>query len=128
MIKEGILLMVKTDVLPEIEAEWNNWYDNQHIINRLNIPGFLSVRRFVAIEGEPKYLTLYELASVDVLTSEPYLKLRDWEASLSPTSFEAITLNLPNFSRCLYKQIYPEQGQYQIPNTRIIFVVGHDVP
>jgi hypothetical protein len=120
--------MVRTDILPEIEAEWNHWYDTQHIPNRLSINGFISARRFVAIEGEPKYLTLYDLTSIQVLTSEAYIKLRDREASLPADSFEAITHKLPNFSRGVYRQIYPEQGEYRAPNTTIIFAVGHDVP
>jgi hypothetical protein len=129
MTKERILLMVGIGVVPtEIEAEWNNWYDSQHIACRLRIPGFISARRFVKIEGEYKYLTLYDLISVDVLTSEAYIKLRDREASLPPDSFEAITRNLPNFFRGVYKQIYPGQGEYQIPDTEIIFAIGHDVP
>jgi hypothetical protein len=129
MTKKRILLIVKIgDVPPEIETEWNKWYDTVHIPNRLNKLGFLSARRFIAIEGEYKYLTLYELNSIDALTSEAYLKLRDWEASLPPDSFEAITPNLPNCSRGIYEQIYPEQKEYQIPNTEILFAVGHDVP
>jgi hypothetical protein len=129
MTKKRILLMVRIgDVPPEIEGEWNKWYDTEHIPNRLNKPGFLSVRRFKAIEGEFKYLTLYDLNSINALTSEAYLKLRDWEASLPPDSFEAITPKLPGCSRGIYEQIYPEQEDYQIPNTEILFAVGHDVP
>lgn len=116
------------NVPPEIEGEWNKWYDAEHIPNRLNKPGFLSVRRFIAIEGEYKYLTLYDLSSLDALTSEAYLKLRDWEASLPPESFEAITPRLPDCSRGIYEQIFPEQSEYQMPNTEILFAVGHDVP
>jgi hypothetical protein len=129
MTKKRILLMVRIgDVPPEIEAEWNKWYDTEHIPNRLNKPGFLSARRFIAIEGEYKYLTLYDLNSLDALTSEAYLKLRDWEASLPPESFEAMTPRLPDCSRGIYEQIYPEQEEYQIPNTEVLFAVGHDVP
>ncbi len=129
MTEKRILLMVRIgDVPPEIEGEWNKWYDTEHIPNRLNKPGFLSVRRFIAIEGEYKYLTLYDLNSPDALTSEAYLKLRDWEASLPPESFEAITPKLPNCSRGIYEQICPEGEEYQIPNTEILFAVGHDVP
>jgi len=129
MTKQLILLMVRIgDVPPEIEGEWNKWYDTEHIPNRLNIPGFLSARRFIAIEGEYKYLTLYDLNSIDALTSEAYLKLRDWEASLPPESFEAITPKLPNCSRSIHEQIFPERSEYQIPNTEILFAIGHDVP
>lgn len=140
MAKRGVLI-VKTDVFQEIETDWNNWYDTKHIPARLNTGlGFLAARRFVAIErelkyapttkGEPKYLTVYDLASVNVLISKAYLKLLEREASLPPGSFEAITKpnRLPNFFRGLYEQIYPEQGEYQPPDTRIIFAVGIDVP
>ena len=116
------------DILPEIENDWNNWYNSKHIPSRLNIPGFLSARRFVAVDGDPKYMTIYDLADVHVLKSEAYLKLRDKEAALPSGSFEAITPTLPNYSRGLYEQIYPEQGEYQIPNTEFLFVVGLDVP
>jgi hypothetical protein len=133
MTQKRILLMVRIGDVPKgIEAEWNNWYDTQHIPHRLNISGFISARRFVEIgsesKGGHKYLTLYDLSSVDVLTSEAYLKLRDWEASLSPDSFEAITPKLPTFARGIYEQIYPGQGEYEIPDTEILFTIGHDVP
>jgi len=129
MAEKKILMMVRTDVPPEIESGWNKWYDTTHIPERLNnAPGFLSARRFVTVDDAPKYLTLYDLASIDALTSPAYLKIRDREASLPADSFEAITLTLPNFSRRLFEQIYPEEGEYRIPRTEMIFVVGHDVP
>lgn len=129
MGKKHVLLMVRIgDVPGEIEREWNRWYDTTHIPNRLSKPGFLSVRRFFAIWGEYKYLTLYDLESIEGLTSEAYQKLREWEASLPPKSFEAITLKLPNFSRGVYEQIYPEQEEHKMPNTQFLFTIGHDVP
>jgi len=123
--------MVRIGEVPKgIEGEWNNWYNTKHIPNRLNKPGFISVRRFAAIWGEYKYLTLYDLTNVDALTSDLYLKLRDWEASLPTESFEAITLKLPKFSRGTYEQIfaYPGPGEYRSPDAEILFTVGHDVP
>jgi hypothetical protein len=126
--KRALLIVRIADVPMEIEKEWNRWYDTTHIPNRLSKPGFLSVRRFLAIWGEYKYLTVYELDSAEALRSEAYLKLREWEASLSPDSFEKITPQLAGFSRGVYEQIYPEQGGYQIPDTEIIFTIGHDVP
>jgi len=127
------------EVPPKIEAEWNKWYDTQHIPSRLNLPGFISARRFVVTKGEPKhlalpdlspepkYLTLYDLASVDALGNEAYLNLLKKEASLPADRFEVITPRLPNFSRGVYEQIYPEQGEYQVPNTEVVFAVGHDM-
>lgn len=133
MTKKRALLLVRIGEVPtEIEAEWNNWYDNRHLPSRLSNPGFVGARRFAVIggesKGEYKYLTLSELENVDALTGENYLKLRDREASLPKDSFEAIILKLPNLARGVYEQIYPERGEYQIPNTEILLAVGHDVP
>ena len=129
MTKDRVSMMFRADVSPEIEAGWNNWH-NKHLTDRLNIPGIISGRRFRSIHDEPKYMVIYDYTSVDVLTSEAYLQLRDGEGTLPPDSFEAITMQqkLPNSCRSLYKQIYPEQGEYRVPNTEFILAIGHDVP
>jgi hypothetical protein len=67
------LLLVAIDVDPRHEAELNRWYDEEHIAERMAIPGFLRARRFVAVEGRPRYLALYDLASPAVLESAAYL-------------------------------------------------------
>lgn len=66
------LLLVMMDVDPEHEEEFNRWYNEEHVPERLSIPGFISGRRFRAIEGSPKYLALYELESPEVLDSDVY--------------------------------------------------------
>ena len=68
------LLLTMTEPRPDQEAEFNAWYDSEHIVERLSIPGFLSARRWVADvkPGEGKYLATYELVSPDVLWSEAY--------------------------------------------------------
>lgn len=62
---------------PADEAAFNAWYDEEHVPLRLATPGFLSGRRYRAISDSdsPRYLALYDLTSVDVLQSEPYLRL-----------------------------------------------------
>ncbi len=137
MSKKNAVIMVKLDPPAQKEAEWNNWYNNKHIPDRLAIPGFNAVRRFVQIEGrppgfaiagEPKYLSLYELSDVSVVKGELYTKLREKETSMPPNSFESITLKLPKFARGIYEQINPPEGGYKPPRTQFLFVVGHEVP
>jgi len=67
------LLMVWTDIDPEFEAEFNNWYDEEHLPRLLDVPGFLSAGRYVAVKGAPKYLAMYELEDHNVLRSTAYL-------------------------------------------------------
>ncbi|MFC1982473.1 hypothetical protein ACFLV5_01605 [Chloroflexota bacterium] len=129
MAEKSALMMIRLGAPPEREEEWNDWLNNVHIPSRLdNMPGILAVRRFTALEGEPKYLNLWELANADAPTSEGYGKLREKEDLMPPDSFEVITRGIPQFSREVYEQIYPEQGEYQMPDTQFVLVVGHDVP
>lgn len=67
------LLMLWTDVDPEYEAEFNRWYDEEHIAHLLSVPGFLSAGRYVALKGGPKYLAMYELEAPGVLRTAAFL-------------------------------------------------------
>jgi hypothetical protein len=69
------LLLTMTESPPAMEEEFNAWYDDEHLPERLAITGFRSARRWVAdvAPGEGKYLATYELDSPAVLTSAEYL-------------------------------------------------------
>lgn len=69
------LLLFTTDIAPALEDEFNRWYEEEHLPERRAIPGFLSARRYRAIEGGPRYLALYDLESPEVLQSLPYLRI-----------------------------------------------------
>ena len=74
MNRRGLLLTM-TEPPPEMDEEFNAWYDTEHLPERLSIPGFRSARRWVAEggPGEGRYLATYELDSADVLASPQYL-------------------------------------------------------
>lgn len=69
------LLLTLTEPPPAMEEEFNAWYDEEHLAERLAIPGFRSATRWVADvpAGLGKYLATYELDSVEVLSSPAYL-------------------------------------------------------
>ena len=69
------LMLVMMEIDPETEEEFNRWYDQEHLPERLSAPGFLGGRRFKAVEGTPKYLALYELDSPGAVYSDAYLKM-----------------------------------------------------
>lgn len=69
------LLLAMMDVDPAHEEEFNRWYNEEHFPDRVNCPGFLSGRRFMAVDGTPKYLALYDLESPDVIKSEAYREI-----------------------------------------------------
>ena len=75
-MKQLGLLLTMTEPTQAMEEEFNAWYDTEHIVERLAIPGFISARRWVyprAKPGSGKYLATYELTGTDVLTAPEYL-------------------------------------------------------
>src|SRR5271156_579854 len=96
------LLAVWTGIAPEAEAEFNEWYNTEHIPQLLGVPGFLSGRRYQAVDGKPKYLALYELADENVLKCEAFLKVRE-----HPTEWTRRMLPLfRNSQRGVFRQIF----------------------
>ena len=66
------MLLTSMDIDASDEAEFNRWYDREHLLERVAIDGFLEARRYVAHQGSPKYLCLYSTATFDVLDSSAY--------------------------------------------------------
>src|SRR6267378_1469196 len=66
------MLLTSMDIHASDEAEFNRWYDREHLLERVAIEGFLESRRYVAHEASPKYLSLYSTESFDVLDSLAY--------------------------------------------------------
>jgi hypothetical protein len=66
------MLLTSMDIDPADEADFNRWYDREHLEERVAIDGFLEARRYVAHEGKPKYLSLYSTATFEVLESPAY--------------------------------------------------------
>jgi hypothetical protein len=78
MTKDGRkhLLLVMLDVDPSVdEDDFNRWYFEEHVAERLSCPGFLSARRFKVVEGQPRYLAIYELEGPEALQTEQYLEM-----------------------------------------------------
>ena len=102
---DGILL-VFSDVAPEHDEEFNRWYNKEHLPERLSIPGVLDAARYEAVQGGPKYLACYELASSDAWYSDGWQKWlknpTEWSKRMSPSVIGTA------YIRNLYKRIYPQ--------------------
>lgn len=66
------MLLTSMDIDPADEAEFNRWYDREHLEERVAIDGFLEARRYVARNASPKYLCLYSTTTIEVLESPAY--------------------------------------------------------
>jgi hypothetical protein len=64
---------VMLDIDPTIDdREFNTWYFEEHIAERLSCPGFISARRFEAVEGSPRFLAIYDLEGPEALQTPEY--------------------------------------------------------
>jgi hypothetical protein len=66
------MLLTSMDIDAADEAEFNRWYDDEHLEERVAIDGFLEARRYVAHQASPKYLCLYSTSTIEVLNSPAY--------------------------------------------------------
>ena len=66
------MLLTSMNIDAAHEAEFNRWYDREHLEERVAIDGFLEARRYVAHDGNPKYLSLYSTETFAVLDSPAY--------------------------------------------------------
>ena len=85
------LLVVTAEVDPEVEAEWNRWYDAVHVPDVLACPGVRGGRRYVSAgdvsesdRGRTErsrrriYTTIYELDSPEVTATAQFQAMRGW--------------------------------------------------
>jgi hypothetical protein len=89
------MLVVFNEVKPADERDFNEWYNREHIDERVNLPGFRRARRYVAVRATPKYLATYESDNVDDLATPGYLALL---ANQTPWS-QAVIARFTHFNR-----------------------------
>ena len=66
------MLLTSMDIDTSDEADFNRWYDREHLQERVAIEGFLEARRYIAHDASPKYLCLYSTSTIEVLDSPAY--------------------------------------------------------
>jgi hypothetical protein len=108
------LFAVGHDVPAQRDEEFNAWYNTEHLPAMMNrVPGFVAARRFKnaanllppksgKTSSSPEYMTIYDLASEDVLQSATFLKETN-----SPWSAWVRSWYTRRF-RILARRIYPE--------------------
>jgi hypothetical protein len=68
------VLAIWNDREDSIAARYEQWYVTEHLPERLAVTGFISARRYEAVNGSPRFFTSYDVESVDVLSSAEYLQ------------------------------------------------------
>lgn len=69
---EGVIA-IWSDIRAEGLETFYAWHDNEHVPERVGIPGFIRGRRYVAVEGSPRFYMQYETVSPEVQVGQDYL-------------------------------------------------------
>jgi hypothetical protein len=99
------LIVARMDPPPELESEFNDWYDSEHIAERLRVPGFLTARRLER-RLRPRYAAMYDLDSLEVLQSAAYKNVSGDKRSPWTARMLKVTRL---FDRRVYEQVLPRR-------------------
>jgi len=86
------------------EDEFNDWYDDEHLPHMCAVPGVLNGARFLAVDGWPRYLALYDLESPATLTSDGYRAVTG--KGFSPWT-RRVLARVRGWQRLAFDQVHP---------------------
>jgi hypothetical protein len=102
MTSQPGILAIFNDCRAGREAEFEAWFQGEHLLERLAVPGFLFGRRHKSISGAPGYFNFYLVETPEVLTSKPYLERLD---SPTPMTRKIMSEVFVNMNRTVCRRI-----------------------
>jgi hypothetical protein len=109
MTPEPGVLAIFHECRPGREAEYDAWYQTEHLVERLSVPGFQFGRRYKGIAGTIGYCAFYLVESPAVLTSKPYLERLDNPTPMTRKMMSEVFFNM-NRTVCFRK---PRRGNFR---------------
>ncbi|MCD0503552.1 DUF4286 family protein [Bordetella petrii] len=96
--------IVETDIKPGAEADFDRWYEEEHLPGLAAVPGTVRARRYLAADASPRYYACYELASRETFGSPAWLAVRatDWSSRVRP--------HFINTKRTMFRRVPANQG------------------
>ena len=90
------LMLVGADIPADKEADFNKWYQEEHLQELMGVPGILNAARYEATKSGPKHLAVYELESVDVVNTDAFKNRprTEWGQKVSPSLIGTNFFNL----------------------------------
>jgi hypothetical protein len=94
------LSVVTVDIEAGVEKEFNRWYDEVHVPEVLACPGWEQGARYVAVEGSPRYMAVYEMSGPEAM----------WTPELQAIKgFGPYWKSLEAYRSVVYRKITPER-------------------
>jgi hypothetical protein len=105
------IVAIWNDITPEGRANFYEWHSREHMPERVGIPGFRRGRRYIALEGEIEFFTLYEADNTGVLVGPDYKQRLNNPTPWSRESVVAFRNNLRGICNTVHSQGHVE-GAY----------------
>jgi hypothetical protein len=100
-MKSSYVLVDRTDILPQVEDEFNDWSAREYVPLLLTLPGWMAARRFRRLKGsDPKYIAIYEIQDPSAIEGGGYERIHRTDSYLRFRS------QCKNISIVLYEQLY----------------------
>ena len=97
---------------PAREQEFNDWYDNKHIPDMLEVPGMIKATRWMGVDNKKdmqrQYLAMYELESDNLAEFDARVRERGMRTVQEGRFSDLPIFDPPNVPR-IYKQIMREK-------------------
>jgi hypothetical protein len=117
------LMAFWADIEPSYVDEYRRWHNEEHMAERLSIPGFRTGQRYRAISGARMFLMYYETTSPQVLESEAYKR-----ALNTPTEWtKKNLLHFRNPLRNLYREV-SVRGVEPSSASKVVLTARFDLP
>src|SRR5258708_20126172 len=91
------LLFASFDTSPAQEDEFNDWYDMEHVPERLRVPGFLNAQRWIGDENPKLAVATYDLETHAVMNSPAYQAIGGANGSVWTKRITAIAKRILRF-------------------------------
>jgi hypothetical protein len=101
------ILIAAMDFTNVAADEFHDWYDDEHIPERRNVPGFLTLQRWIGADNPKQSVATYDLANLDVLRGAAYRAIGG--ENLSPWS-KRVTAKVDRLLRFEGEQTLPGEA------------------
>jgi len=117
------LMAFWADIEPSYVEEYKRWHNEEHMAERLSIPGFKTSQRYSAVTGTRMFFMYYDTTSPQVLESEAYKR-----ALNTPTEWtKRSLLHFRNPLRNLYREV-SERGDEPFSASKVVLTARFDLP
>lgn len=86
------MLLSQMECSASLEPEFHEWYDDEHIPERMNVPGFLSAARYEVVGEGPRFLARYNLEDLSALEHPDYVKIKQHPSERTDKILSSVSL------------------------------------